>query len=275
MAKQLKTWTTLGLAALGTASLAEALPVPTTVPSPAPGWVLVQSTGGEDAEPAGESGGEGGSHVPSTYALESTDPGAYKYDASAQVAAYATLVRKAYARAAEDAARLQAAVDTFLAAPSEDTLAEARKAWVEARPAYLRTEAFRFYDGPIEEIEANINSWPVNEAYIDYVKGNPASGLVNDAEFPMEDRYLERRNQKHDEADVTVGWHAIEFLLWGQDLSADGPGNRPYTDYIAGQGNNDRRRLYLKTVTDDLAENLSGLEAAWNPEARTAMPRHS
>ncbi len=70
----------------------------------------------------------------------------------------------------------------------------------------------------------------------------PAAGLVNDPQCKLDAEALEGPNQKQDEADVTIGWHAIEFLLWGQDLSAEGPGNRPYTDYIAGQGNNDRRR---------------------------------
>ena len=74
---------------------------------------------------------------------------------------------------------------------------------------------------------------------------------------------IEKSNQSKDEADVTTGWHAIEFLLWGQDLSADGPGNRPFTDYVAGTGNNDRRREYLKLVTDDLAHKLNELEGTW------------
>jgi putative iron-regulated protein len=77
---------------------------------------------------------------------------------------------------------------------------------------------------------------------------------------------LTAANQKADEADVTTGWHAIEFLLWGQDLSLDGPGNRPHTDYIAGQGNNDRRRDYLKSVTSKLVADIASLEAAWAPD---------
>ena len=66
-----------------------------------------------------------------------------------------------------------------------------------------------------------------------------------------------------DEADVTTGWHAIEFLLWGQDLSASGPGARPVSDFLAGQGNNDRRRLYLQTVTAMMADDVTALRAEW------------
>ena len=103
----------------------------------------------------------------------------------------------------------------------------------------------------------------MNEAYIDYVEGKADAGLINDASFKIGLEDIEKSNQSKDEADVTTGWHAIEFLLWGQDLSADGPGNRPFTDYVAGTGNNDRRREYLKLVTAELAHELHELEGAW------------
>jgi putative iron-regulated protein len=105
----------------------------------------------------------------------------------------------------------------------------------------------------------------MNEAYIDYVDGKKDAGLINDAAFKIDEAAIEELNQKQDEADVTTGWHAIEFLLWGQDLSADGPGNRPYTDFVAGQGNNDRRRAYLKIIAEKLEHDLESLAKAWAP----------
>ena len=259
--RRLKTWTALGLAALGTAGMAPADGVKGTAVQAPANMILAEADG------EGGGGGEGGGMDSSaTYALGSTDANAYKYDGKPQVEAYVELVRASYARAASDAKVLQKAVDALLATPSEATLADARKAWVASRPAYLRTEAFRFYDGPIEKVEGEINSWPVNEAYIDYVQGAPSSGIINDPASDLDANALEERNQKQDEADVTIGWHAIEFLLWGQDLSADGPGNRPYTDYTAGQGNNDRRRTYLKVVTDSLVKELDELAEVWTDE---------
>lgn len=278
MARQLKTWTALGFAALGTASLAQAGAAPKTADSAM--MILAQASGEEATSAGGEGGGESGGSAPTTYSLSSTDPTAYGYDATPQIAAYVDLVQSSYARAAADGARLKQAVDAFLAAPSAATLGAARKAWVEARPAYLRTEAFRFYDGPIDHVEGEINSWPLNEAYIDAVQGAPGSGIVNDPKAKLDAATLTAENQKQDEADVTVGWHAVEFLLWGQDLAADGPGNRPFTDYVARTGNNDRRRYYLRLATDKLAADLAGLEAAWKdaggagPAARLkAMPQ--
>ncbi len=227
-----------------------------------------------DSADAGGEGGEGGGEsgtLLSSYALQSTDPTAYQYDATATLAGYADLVYESYERAAHEAGKLEGAVEALLADPSEATLAAARAAWINARPAYLQTEAFRFYDGPIdvdpktggEGPEGHINAWPLNEAVIDYVEGKPNAGIINDPSQAISAKSILANDQKADEADVTTGWHAIEFLLWGQDLSATGPGDRPVSDYVAGQGNNDRRRLYLKTVTEMLAHELEELEEQW------------
>jgi putative iron-regulated protein len=260
MTRKARVWTGLGIAAVAGALATH----PTSVlagDSPAKPFAIADAAG-----EGGEGGGEGGGSAVTTYALASTDPHAYDYDAKAQIGAYVRLVRASYQKAAADAGRMQQTIDAFLAAPSDATLAAARASWVRARPAYLRTEAFRFYDGPIEQVEGGINAWPLNEAYIDYVEGKPDAGLVNDRKFNIALDGIEALNQKQDEADVTTGWHSIEFLLWGQDLSATGPGNRPYTDYIAGTKNNDRRRQYLKLVTDKLVRELGELAAAWEME---------
>ena len=260
MTKRAKVWTALGVVVLAGATSAEAATLQPMPPINSPQIVLVDGEGGEG-------GGEGGGTSSATiYALQSTDANAFSYDAKPQVDAYITLAFKSYEKAADDAALLVKVVDAFLAAPSAETLDAARKAWLAARPAYLHTEAFRFYDGPIEAVEGEINSWPLNESYIDYVDGKPEAGIINNPKFKLDVATLEDVNQKYDEADVTTGWHAIEFLLWGQDLSIEGPGTRPFTDYVAGQGGNDRRREYLKLVTDQLAEELHSLEEKWELE---------
>jgi putative iron-regulated protein len=73
------------------------------------------------------------------------------------------------------------------------------------------------------------------------------------------------RNARDDEADVTTGYHAIEFLLWGQDLNPDGPGNRSALDFV-GNGAAARRRANLKVATDLLVENLKSVLEAWAPD---------
>lgn len=190
--------------------------------------------------------------------------------AAAVVRGHAELCRRTYDECATGAAGLVRAVDGLLAAPSAATLTAARAAWIEARRPYCRTEAFRFHDGPIEAVEPLLNAWPVDEAYIDYVRGDPDAGIVHDAEhFPrLTATVLQLANERGGEANVCIGWHAIEFLLWGQDLRDDGPGDRPYTDFVIGAGRDAaRRREYLKAATDLLAHQLADLAAAWAPGA--------
>ncbi len=220
-------------------------------------------------------GGEGGEAgiVPGSYKLLSRDPQAYAFDVTPQVQAYADLVYESYTAAVESADKMRSKIDAFLRSPSKTSLKAARRAWVEARPAYLVTEVFRFYDGPIDQDldgspgpEPRINAWPLNEAFIDAVKGQPAAGIVNNPGIPMTRESILAQDQVRDESDVTTGWHAIEFLLWGQDHDPSGPGNRPHTDYLPGDAKRERRRLYLKTVTEILLSDLERLQAAWTPE---------
>lgn len=192
------------------------------------------------------------------------------------VESYAELVYQTYGSSKTDVIAMQSVIAQFLAQPSETTHQAAKAAWTEARQSYLQTEAFRFYEGPIDFVdpatgeegpEGRINAWPMNEAFIDYVKGKADSGLINDPSFEISTDAILNNDQVTDEADVTTGWHAIEFLLWGQDFNAAGPGQRSFEDFIAGQGNNDRRRMYLKLVTNQLVADLTFLETEWQPNS--------
>ncbi|MBL27572.1 MAG: iron-regulated protein [Rhodospirillaceae bacterium] len=208
--------------------------------------------------------------------LMATPAAAADYDASAQIDAYATLVYTTYKASYDEALKLRSAIDTLLADPTDANLKSAKAAWIASREPYGRTEAFRFYDGPIdfydadsgeEGPEALLNSWPLNEAYIDYVEGNPESGIIFDPSIEITPVSLAEDNQMDDEADVSTGYHAVEFLLWGQDMNADGPGNRPVSDFAPGESDNERRRAYLEAATDLLIQNLSTLVDAWKPGA--------
>jgi putative iron-regulated protein len=262
MKRVTKIWTGLGIAAMAGAIQAHANDAFVLKPATSP--LLLAQAAGE----GGEGGGEGGGTLDSNYALQSTDPNAFKYDAKPQIEAYADLVEEGYGQSLEDAQALAKAVNAFLQVPGEQALAAARKAWVDARASYLKTEAYRYYNGPIDSLEDKLNAWPLNEAYIDYVEGDPKAGLINNREAKLEIDTIAGLNQKDDEKNVTTGWHAIEFLLWGQDLSAAGAGNRPYTDYVVGEDNNDRRRMYLKLVTDRLVKDLDHLHEAWEKEEK-------
>lgn len=184
---------------------------------------------------------------------------------------YSQIVFASYEDSLLAAQKLQAAVEVFSGNPDAKTLQQARQAWLAAREPYGQTEAFRFYGGPVDGSkgpEGQINAWPLDEAYIDGVKGKPNGGIINNRKLAITKEKLSALNERGGEENIATGYHAIEFLLWGQDFDAAGPGKRAYTDFIDGKSPNaDRRRAYLLTTSQLLVDDLSTLVDAWQPGA--------
>ncbi|AXA26532.1 MULTISPECIES: imelysin family protein [Pseudomonas] len=211
--------------------------------------------------------------------------------AQAVVKHYAEMVHAVYSDSLSTAKQLQTAIDAFLAKPNDETLKAAKDAWVASRVPYLQSEAFRFGNTIIDDWEGQVNAWPLDEGLIDYVDksyehalGNPAANAniianpeiqVGEDKVDVKEITPEKLASLNElggsEANVATGYHAIEFLLWGQDLNGTGPGagNRPASDYLEGQGatggHNDRRRAYLKAVTDLLVSDLEEMVGNWAP----------
>lgn len=189
--------------------------------------------------------------------------------ATSVAAHYSVLVHASYEDALGTARNMQGAIKTFTTAPSVETQSAARKAWLAAREFYGQTEVFRFYGGPIDSKdgpEGRINAWPMDESYVDYVQGKKNSGLVNNRKVQITKQVLSKMNERGGEENIATGWHAIEFMLWGQDLSDTGPGNRSFEDFVDGKTSNaDRRRQYLNVVTELLVDDLASLVKAWAP----------
>ncbi|WP_410499968.1 imelysin family protein [Chitinibacter sp. S2-10] len=185
------------------------------------------------------------------------------------VSQYAVLVSASYQDSLASAREMQAKIDVFLAAPSADSLKAAQDSWREAREWYGQTEAFRFYGGPIDSEtgpEGFINAWPLDEAYIDGVKGKAKAGIIN-SKTPITEAKLRSLNERGGEENIATGWHAIEFLLWGQDLSKDSAGQRAFTDYTTAP-NAKRRAEYLKLVTQMLVNDLASVEKEWQANGK-------
>lgn len=196
-------------------------------------------------------------------------------DLRPQAEGFVRYAHYAVEQSAQAVTRLQKAINKFLAEPNAQSLDQVRQAWRDARPYYQRTEMLRFFNGPIDHPagpgiaagpEPRINAWPLNEAAIDAVRGAPRSGLVYASQGVLTEDDILRADQTSDEADVTTGWHAIEFLLWGQDFNATGPGQRPYTDFLPGDPYRERRRRYLQLLVERLNADLAQQEQAWDAE---------
>lgn len=206
------------------------------------------------------------------------------------VKTYADIAQAGYGDSLATAKALQTSVDALIAAPSEATLQAAREAWLAARVPYQQTEAFRFGNPVVDDWEGRVNAWPLDEGLIDYVdpgygqsEENPLSTLnvIATPNFSIGSTEVDAtaitpaliKETLHEadgiEANVASGYHAIEFMLWGQDLNGTGPGagNRPYTDYLVGDGctggNCDRRGAYLKAATDLLVADLEEMAGDW------------
>jgi putative iron-regulated protein len=185
---------------------------------------------------------------------------------------YSQIVEASYLDSLTTAQSLNAALEALVMSPSEATLATARTAWLQSREPYLQTEVYRFYDGPIDNPtdgpEGLLNAWPLDEQYIDYVDGMPNAGIINSSDN-IDAMTLEGLNEIGGEKNIATGYHAIEFLLWGQDSSDTGPGARPHTDYVTGTAgtaaNQDRRGVYLTTAGGLLLQHLGQVHGAWTP----------
>lgn len=184
--------------------------------------------------------------------------------ARAACSTYANIALATYADASRGARALAKAIDAFVAAPSAEALETAQHAWRAARVPYAQTEVFRFYDGPIDAVERFINSWPIDENYVD----SEPRGLIEDREHYAEltARVLSDANMREGETSVSTGYHVIEFLLWGRDTNAAGPGQRDSRDFSGTSQLAQRRRSYLQTGAALLVSQLEQVEAAWRGE---------
>ncbi len=222
-------------------------------------------------------------------------------DRAAVVDTYADIAEAAYGDSLTSAKRLSAAVDALIAAPSAEALEAAKAAWITARVPYQQTEVFRFGNPIVDDWEGKVNAWPLDEGLIDYVDagyGGPTDAndysvlnVVANPSFALGSETVDAASITPEllaevlheadgvESNVATGYHAVEFLLWGQDLNghATGAGNRPWTDYAQGDactnGNCDRRAAYLKAATDLLVSDLAWMAEQWKAagDARAAV----
>lgn len=211
---------------------------------------------------------------------------------AAAIKTYGDIGQAMYEDSLTAARALQKAVAELVAKPSDDTMKAARQAWIKARVPYQQSEVLRFGNPVVDEWEGKVNAWPLDEGLIDYVDTgkygeesdeNPAytanviankkikfGGKTLDA-GKIDAKLLRRLHEVGGvEANVATGYHAIEFLLWGQDLNGTGPGagNRPWTDYAkqgCTNGNCDRRGQYLTVATKMLVDDLAEMTKKWAP----------
>ena len=208
---------------------------------------------------------------------------------------YSNIAHAVYEDSLITAKKLQKAIDELVATPSEATLKAAKKAWKAARVPYQQSEAYRFGNAIVDDWEGKVNAWPLDEGLIDYVNRdaygaesdeNPlytaniiASKKLNVAGKAIDASTINKAllQSLHEagevESNVATGYHAIEFLLWGQDLNGTkaGAGQRKASDYDTKNCTNkncDRRGAYLKAATELLIDDLAWMTKQWEQKGK-------
>ncbi len=213
---------------------------------------------------------------------------------------YADLALHMYGDSLTTAKQLKTALQVMTDEPTPANMENAKQAWKAARAPYQQTEVYRFGNAIVDDWEGKVNAWPLDEGLIDYVapsygadsEDNPlyTANVIANSRFKLSGNevdatritktFLAETLHEIDgvEANVATGYHAIEFLLWGQDLNGTkaGAGNRPVTDFDVKNcswGNCQRRVDYLLTATDLLIDDLQWMVQQWTQqgEARATL----
>ncbi|MFT6327654.1 MAG: putative iron-regulated protein [Crocinitomicaceae bacterium] len=217
---------------------------------------------------------------------------------------------------------LKTALATFKATPNDANLVAAKKAWLVSREPYGQTEVYRFRNSPIDSTdyssengpEGDINAWPLGEALIDYVETNATDftagevgvttntaevngngvvdgltttqNIIGNTSITINADLLSNTASAEDGHDVIAGYHAIEFMLWGQDLntsnqtatdgtdrinadnSTSAGGQRPLSDFQYTDINDNtelsvRRHAFLEVAADKLIADLESVLDGW------------
>ena len=214
---------------------------------------------------------------------------------------YADIAEATYEDSLITAKILQNTINSLVTNPTEKNLESAKKAWLAARVPYQQTEAYRFGNPIVDDWEGKVNAWPLDEGLIDYVDNDQygsesdenslyVANVIKNTKLTINGKTVNTKKitkkllseTLHEaggvETNVATGYHAIEFLLWGQDLNGTGygSGNRPVTDYWKTKctnGNCERRAEYLTQVTDLLIDDLKEMVTNWrsNGNARKSL----
>jgi len=196
---------------------------------------------------------------------------------------YVDMAYAAYTDSLTTATALQSSIDTFIADPTDANLASAKAAYKQARIPYQQSEIMRWdtaitvnadlggNGGPssVDDWEGQVNAWPLDENHIVEI-------IQSDVDITIA-LLLAQNGADDNEANVTTGVHAIEFMLWGEDTNGVNPGagERPATDFANDGSCVDaycaRRASYLKAAADLLVADLTEMQSEWQPESKTAQ----
>jgi putative iron-regulated protein len=190
--------------------------------------------------------------------------------------------------------KFQSSIIMLTGQTNNENLTLSKQAWLDAHSAYELTTLHRYFATQLlgeqdslalMQLQYQINHWPIIPGYIDYVDGYPDSGIVHDINVNLDVDSLREQHGAFDISEATLGFHVIEFLLWGYDTDSVA---RPAADFDAvlkltpdetesgyslEQLSNNRRRLFLSIATNTLVEDFRALQSLWLAEEPSIRER--
>ena len=205
---------------------------------------------------------------------------------------YAEQIRVDFSQVSIEIEKLQSAIGEFLAQTNIENLERARQSWMLAHTAYELTTLHRYFAASILDeqnsiallqLQYQINHWPIVPGYLDYVDGYPDSGIVHDINVSLDSIGLRDQHGAFDISEVTLGFHVLEFLLWGSRdtqselrsvddfIEIDAlDGSQIESGYSLEQLSNNRRRQLLAIIADILLGDFRELGSLWSDQLERA-----
>lgn len=196
-----------------------------------------------------------------------------------------------YNTLATELTSLENQVAEFLESPQTSSMNSVRSGWLSAHSSYELTTLHRYFAEQIlseEEVLAlyqfyyQINHWPILPGYVDYVGTYSNSGIVNDITVNIDIPTLREQHGAFDLAEASLGFHVLEFLIWGENLKRQD--ERPASDYFVitelnaseieggfelDQLSNNRRRQMLVLNTQALLSDFNSSREIWSLGSET------
>jgi uncharacterized iron-regulated protein len=202
------------------------------------------------------------------------------------ISAYMARIESDFTDLQSELVSLQQKVETLIDSPSPSTLVSARVSWSSAHQSYQHSNLhfyFTSYISPesqsdnLYKLTYQMDHWPILPGYIDSVDGYESGGIVHDVNVELSPSSLRQQHGLFDATEATLGFHVMEFLLWGQS-DLDSPG-RQLEDFVRvnqlteiqrdsgmeiSQVGNNRRRELLRLTSKILIEDFDASFEIWN-----------
>lgn len=162
--------------------------------------------------------------------VDSTQAESIKLNTDGLLSAANLFAYKQMSEALSHAQALDAVLASFLHHPNPLSLEETQNAWIKTYQSYLKVSFFHLvprFEKPsyhdkndtYQVIQEELDSWPIEPGYIDYLPLYPLSGIVNDQTLKINQPDILQQHGFSDPRYASIGFHPLEFLLFGQEKS--------------------------------------------------------